>query len=281
VLLNLGENAQAEAVYAEAIAAERRNSGGDGVVVAQYLGDLATLQQVSGRRAEAEAAFREGLQALREHSEGAAQGELAAMLLHHLADVLRERKALPEARLLAEEGYALFRRNPGWPRAERQHAGFVLKEILVAQGDLEAAAVVCRQRLEDLQADGQPDSPERAGLLSEFTLVLLADQKFPEAEAVARQSLMIREKQIPDDWRTFNSRSLLGGALLGLKRFAEAEPLLRSGYEGMKKRETKIPPQGKPRLREALQRLVQLSEETGRPEQAQAWKQELSGLDQP
>lgn len=277
VLLNLGENAQAERVYAEAIAAERRSGGGDGVVLAQYLGDLATLLQVSARPAEAEEAFREGLQALREHSERVAQGELAAMILHHLADLLRERRALPEARLLAEEGYSLFRRNPDWPPAERQHAGFVLKEILVAQGDLEAAATVCRQRVEDLQAEGRPDSPELAGLLSELTLVLLADQKFPEAEAAARPSLRIREKQIPDDWRTFNSRSLLGGALLGQQKHAEAEPLLRSGYEGMKEREAKIPPQGKPRLKEALQRLVQLCEETGRPEKAQEWRREMAG----
>ena len=47
-------------------------------------------------------------------------------------------------------------------------------------------------------------------------------------------------KALPDDWRTFNARSLLGGSLLGQKKYAEAEPLLLSGYEGMKQREDKI-----------------------------------------
>jgi hypothetical protein len=49
--------------------------------------------------------------------------------------------------------------------------------------------------------------------------------------------------------------SLLGGALLGQKKDAEAEPLLLKGYEGMKQREKSIPRQGSTRIPEALDRL--------------------------
>jgi len=34
---------------------------------------------------------------------------------------------------------------------------------------------------------------------------------------------------MPDDWLTFNTQSMLGGALLGRKRYADAEPLLVKG----------------------------------------------------
>jgi hypothetical protein len=105
---------------------------------------------------------------------------------------------------------------------------------------------------------------------------LLEREKFTEAEPRARECLAISEKQIPDDWRTFNARSLLGGSLLGQKKFAEAEPLLLSGYEGMKQRNDRIPAFGKPRLKETLQRLVQLYEATGRSNQAVEWKQKLA-----
>jgi hypothetical protein len=88
------------------------------------------------------------------------------------------------------------------------------------------------------------------------------------------------EKKLPDDWQMFNAQSLLGGCLLGQKKVAEAEPLLLSGYEGMKQREDKIPAGGKPRLKEALQRLVQLYETTDRTDQAAAWKQKLAELEQ-
>jgi hypothetical protein len=72
---------------------------------------------------------------------------------------------------------------------------------------------------------------------------------------------------------------MLGGSLLGQKKYAAAKPLLLSGYEGLKQRENGIPTAGKPRLKEALQRLVQLYEATGRPEQAAEWKQKLGVFD--
>ena len=75
-----------------------------------------------------------------------------------------------------------------------------------------------------------------------------------------RECLRIREQKEPDDWRTFNAKSMLGASLLGQEKYAEAEPLLLSGYEGMKQREEMIPPQGKARLTEAIERLVQLYE---------------------
>ena len=44
----------------------------------------------------------------------------------------------------------------------------------------------------------------------------------------------------------------------------------------MKQRQTRIPPQDRLLLKEALRRLVQLYEETNRPEEANKWKQELA-----
>ena len=43
----------------------------------------------------------------------------------------------------------------------------------------------------------------------------------------------------------------------------------------MKDREAKIPPQGKPRLTESLERLVQLYSAWGRPDQAAEWRKKL------
>jgi hypothetical protein len=119
------------------------------------------------------------------------------------------------------------------------------------------------------------------GVLAARVVDLLAARKFDEAETFARQCLAIREMEIPDDWRTFNARSVLGGSLLGQMKYTEAEPFLLSGYEGMKQRENTIPPQGKPRIRETLQRLVQLYEATGKALRATEWKQKLAEFDQP
>ncbi|HEX4120922.1 MAG TPA: tetratricopeptide repeat protein [Verrucomicrobiae bacterium] len=118
-----------------------------------------------------------------------------------------------------------------------------------------------------------------SGALAMLAMARLRDGKFIEADGPARECLAIREIQIPDDWRTFNARSMLGGSLLGQKKFLEAEPLLLSGYEGMKQREGQIPPEGKVRLNETLQRLAQLYDATQRPDQALKWRKKLAELE--
>jgi tetratricopeptide (TPR) repeat protein len=109
---------------------------------------------------------------------------------------------------------------------------------------------------------------------------LLVQGKFTEAEPPARECLALREKLMPDDWLTCNARSMLGGSLLGQKQYTEAEPLLVAAYDGMKLREDKIPANGKVRLHESLQRLVQLYEATGQTEKAAEWNRKLVEFDQ-
>src|SRR5262249_17937698 len=70
---------------------------------------------------------------------------------------------------------------------------------------------------------------------------------------------------------TFNAKSLLGGALLGQKKYADAERLLLAGYEQMKQREDKIPAQARFYLTQALARLVQLYAAMDKKDQANAW----------
>jgi serine/threonine protein kinase len=94
------------------------------------------------------------------------------------------------------------------------------------------------------------------------------------AERVLRESVAIREAKLPDSWRVFNSKALLGAALLGQKRYAEAEPLLVAGYEGLKARRKNIPQDGADSLPRARQQLVLLYQRTGRPEKADALRAE-------
>jgi tetratricopeptide (TPR) repeat protein len=118
-------------------------------------------------------------------------------------------------------------------------------------------------------------SPRAVSALLSLCTNLIQQKKYADAESLLRKCLKIREQKEPDDWRTFNTKSMLGGSLLGQKNYAEAEPLLLSGYEGMKQREAKIPPDGKIRLKEALDRLVQLYDAWGKPEKATEWRKKL------
>ena len=105
---------------------------------------------------------------------------------------------------------------------------------------------------------------------------LLHQKKWADAELVLRDCLAIRAKQIPDSWLTFNTQSMLGGALLGQKKYADAEPLLIKGYNGLKTREQTIPKQGGGELRipEALDRLIELYTATNQPDELKKWRAE-------
>jgi hypothetical protein len=63
--------------------------------------------------------------------------------------------------------------------------------------------------------------------------------------------------------------------LLGQGKYAEAEPLLLEGYEGMNKKGPKAAPAAPLRLTEALERLVRLYEATGRKDKADEWRKKL------
>jgi hypothetical protein len=107
--------------------------------------------------------------------------------------------------------------------------------------------------------------------MSNLARAYLAGKPF-EAEPLLRACLAIQTKKAPDEWRTFETRSLLGASLLGQKKYAEAEPLLLQGYEGMKAREAKIPAPSKKNLAEAVARIIQLYDAWGKKDRARAWR---------
>jgi len=89
--------------------------------------------------------------------------------------------------------------------------------------------------------------------------------------------VQIRDEKLSDSWLRFNAHSLLGASLIGQDRYAEAEQHLIQGYQGMKQREQNIPVQVRQtRLKEALERLVQLYEAWEKPDQAEEWKGRLA-----
>ncbi len=104
-------------------------------------------------------------------------------------------------------------------------------------------------------------------------LQLLELYQFAVAEPLLRECLAIREKQMPDSRLTFNTQSLLGGSLLGQKKYADAEPLLLKGYEGMKPREKAIPPPSDSRIPETLDRLIELYSATNKPDAVKKYQE--------
>jgi non-specific serine/threonine protein kinase/serine/threonine-protein kinase len=159
-------------------------------------------------------------------------------------------------------------------RSRREGARFTLGTAYTRQGKHAAAEPIIRERFELVKKNSGDESAQYADALADLMRNQLAQRKWAEAEQLAHELLALREKSQPDGWLTFNTRSLLGGALLGQKKYADAEPLLLKGYEGLKQREKTIPPFARERVPEALDRLIDLYTVTNKPDEAKKYQAE-------
>jgi eukaryotic-like serine/threonine-protein kinase len=133
-----------------------------------------------------------------------------------------------------------------------------------------------RKWLMVVSAKDGPHSVDYAIALARLGRPLNFRQKRAEAETTLREALTILETREPDAWITFCTKSLLGDALLGQQKYAEAAPLLLAGYEGMTQREARYGVRYKTYATEALEHLVQLYDAWGQKDQADAWRKRLA-----
>jgi serine/threonine protein kinase/Tfp pilus assembly protein PilF len=310
-----GKMAQAESLLAEALEVGRRVLGEEHSDTLSAMNNLGKLYNVQGKLAQAEPLLVRAREIARRtrgetHPDTFATANNLALWYWRnskldlsvplLEDVLKGRRdklgpdhpdtllsmvnlgvnykdagRLQEGIALLEQAWALARKRPG-PLAEPlESIPGALAETYDQAGRFAESEPLYRETLEaERRHHGEP-SAKVAATMASLALHLLKQQKYAEAEPIVQECLRIHEQVAPDDWTTFNTRSLLGGSLLGQEKYAEAEPMLQSGYEGMKRREATIPPVGKIRLTEAIERLVQLYEATGEPGKAAVWRARL------
>jgi WD40 repeat protein len=118
----------------------------------------------------------------------------------------------------------------------------------------------------------------QADPLARIGRAYLAQRKWSDAEHYLRECIATWAKLPAEVWMKFDAQSMLGGVLLGQKKYAEAEPLLLKGYEGLKQQENAIEPRDKRRLKEAVERLVRLYEETDKKDEAAKWRKEREAI---
>jgi len=268
-----GKFAEGEENYREALTIRRKVLGDDNPAVALTIVHQAIMLDRQGRLPEAENLFRDAL-AVRKKILGEEHPDVLKSTGHLVTTLLKQGK-LAEAEGLCRETL------PTWnKKLNKQNAATVLEladllsRCLSQEGKTNEVEALYRDELATLRFRLGPDEPRVADMLASETARLLAKGDLIKAEPLASECLSIRQKAIPDNWKTFSAQNLLGGILLAEKKYVEAEPLLISAYEGMSKREGSIPWTGRGNPKAAVLRLLQLYDETGRPEQAAKWRVE-------
>jgi tetratricopeptide (TPR) repeat protein len=231
-----------------------------------------------GRAAEGVPVFRATWQAQRE-----VLGELHPQTLISEANLgvnLRDTGQAEEALLHMRAAYAQRSKAP-----EVAFLGLELPALLAAQGQFAEVAALVPAAVAEARARHAAGSLELAADLVRLADALLRAQQWTEAEALLREAVAIRSAKEPDGWRVAVSHALLGAALLGQQRFAEAEPLLVGGAEALLARAESVPPPARFRVREAVQRVVDFYAradvpvgEAVRAEKGALWRARLAEL---
>jgi eukaryotic-like serine/threonine-protein kinase len=104
-----------------------------------------------------------------------------------------------------------------------------------------------------------PAHPDTTSVMALLAKVRLQQKEYTKVEVLLRAA---------GSWERYWSQSLLGASLAGQNQYAEAEPLLVSGYQGMLQREAAIPLEDRLVLSQAGERIVQLHEKWEKPDKA-------------
>jgi eukaryotic-like serine/threonine-protein kinase len=232
--------------------------------------NLATVYYDEGKYAQAEALFSRAVEIGRrmfgpEHPE-------TTNAMYHLAGVYGAEGKYAQAEALFNQTLEIRRRALG-----AQHLGTIeivsgLASLYQREGKYALAATSAAQVVTGLRRAFGPENPDTAAAEADLALAYVSQGKFAEAEPVARAALEAGKKVQPDDWQRYRAASLLGESLAGQKKYAESEPLLLEGYQGMLARKERIAAPDRCHLDLAHQWLIQLYQAWGKPDKAAEWK---------
>jgi tetratricopeptide (TPR) repeat protein len=194
--------------------------------------------------------------------------------MNNLAVAYLEAGKLDLALPLMEETLKLQKAKFGPEHPETVWATNDLAHTYRAAGKLDLAVPLFEETLKLWKALLGPENPNTLSTMAALGGLRLQKRNFGEAELLLRECLAIREKTQPDVWNTFNTQSMLGEALVGQQKYADAEPLLLKGYEGMRQREKAITYRNANSLPDALDRLIALYTATNRPDEVKKWQAE-------
>jgi serine/threonine protein kinase/Tfp pilus assembly protein PilF len=233
-----GKFAEAEEMHRRALAVRRKLHGDENADVANSLSNLARVLRQEGKLTDAEDLLNQALAIRRKlFSE---ESLPVADSLSGLGGILWSQHRLAEAEDLHRQDLAMRQKLLGkHPDVARSlnNLGVTLRDEgrLIEAEDCLSRALAMRRDLLD------PQHPDLAVSLNDLAGVLMRQGKAADAEPMAREALAIREKKLPEDWRTFSTRSLLGGILLAQQKREEGIPLAVSGYSGLLERKDRIP----------------------------------------
>lgn len=256
-----GKHAQARALSNQTLEIERRVLGPDHQLTLVTMSDLAAEYADEGNNAQSEQLLSQVLEIKRRVLGPDHPDTIATMADLAVTHALMGKYAQFEQ--LSGQALEIARRvlGPEHPLTLGMLSDFAAmyqQEGKYALAEKYAAEVLAGYR----QALGN-ENPNTMVAAADLTMAYVSQGKFAEAEPLAREAVQTDSKILPNDWQRFRAESLLGASLAGEKKYAEGEPLLVEGYQGMLARKSSMAAPDLYNLKLALKWLAQLYKDSG------------------
>jgi tetratricopeptide (TPR) repeat protein len=262
--------ADAEALLSQGLDIERRVLGPEDRDTLSTMGYLASMYVCEGKYVQARALLSRVLEGQSRILGPENPDTLVSM--NGLAEVYTFQGQYAQAEALFAQVLAIQRRVLGAEHPNVLHTLSDLGSMYQRRGQYGLADAYTARALAGCRHALGPDNPHTMASAADLALAYVSQGRFVPAEALARESLEFNRKNQPDDWQRYRAESLLGTSWAGQKKYAEAEPLLLEGYQGMLVRKDRIALPDRYHLDRSHEWLVQLYQAWGKPEKAAEWR---------
>ena len=266
-----GKYAMAEALMRRVLEVRQRVRGEQHPETLAAMNNLGRLYGGRGDYAGAEALLSKAVDGRRR---GLGEQHISTLVsMRTLAIILRDEGKYERAEALHTKALEIARRVLGEEHRETLSSASDLGRLYLSQGRYAAAESLLGKVVEAERRVLGPDDIGTTKGLASLGEAWLFEQKYPEAELPLREAFANYEKLNSGIWGRYDTHSLLGASLAGQKKYAEAEPLLLSGYRGLLERQTTMPADSRWVVELAGERIVRLYRDWGRPEEAAKWRE--------
>ncbi len=271
VLFNQRKLAEAEQYFRETLEGRRRVLGENHASTLASMSNLGGLLQVQGKLKEAEGYYSKALDVSRRINGN--DHPITLDIIGNLGLILMAQDKLREAEPYIRESLEGKRRVLGEDHPSTLVALSYMADLLREQGRLADAESHYREILQKRRRVLSGSHTGIADTLIALGDVLSLEKRYAEAEPIVREGLSIYQKALNSNSSEISEViSILGESLAGQKKFDEAEPLLLKGSSGVVESNRTLE-KGK---RRAIERVIRLYTDWGKPEKAAAWKSKLS-----
>jgi non-specific serine/threonine protein kinase/serine/threonine-protein kinase len=268
-----GKYAEAEALFAQVLTLRRRYLGEEHPRTLITMKNLGAVLREEGKYTQAEVMLTKSFNV--EHRTIGDGNPDTLFSMQNLAVLYRDEGKYPQAEMLFVRVLNARRRQLGDEHPTTLGTISSMALLYADQGRFaDAEALLSKSVAVERRVLGEKH-PATLTDMNDLGMDYLKQGKYAEAEALLRDAEKKYGPTTNNSWTRYYCQSLLGASLAGQRRYAEAEPLLLSGYQELLSREASIPFSVRSRfLNSERHWIVQLYTAWGKPDKATEWKRE-------